>query len=100
MARQNERHQKRIFKSLFSSSMSSVTPWLALLHRSLHANAQVGGAVGHDDAGGAEGGDFVLGCAAAAADDGAGMAHALTRRRRLPGDERRHRLFDVLFDVL
>src|SRR5439155_25365315 len=75
--------------------------WSRLLfHRLLHCHAQIGGAVGDGDAGGAEGGDFLFGRAAAAADDGAGMAHALARRRGLSGDEGRHGFGDMLLNEL
>ena len=56
----------------------------------------VGGAVGDFDAGGVEGGDFFGGGAFAAGDDRAGVAHALAVRGGLAGDERGHRLRDVL----
>ena len=41
-----------------------------------------------------------VGRAAAAGDDRAGVAHALARRGGLAGDERGHRLLDVLRDEL
>src|SRR5689334_10003613 len=49
------------------------------------------------DARGLHGGDLVLGSALAAGDDGAGMAHAASRRRRAAGDEADHRLLAAFF---
>src|SRR5438128_706095 len=62
--------------------------------RPLHGRAHVGGAFGHDDSGGFQGGDFFGRRSAAPRDDRAGMAHALARWGRAPGDERGHRLRD------
>ena len=45
-------------------------------------------------------GDLVRGRAAAAGDDGAGVAHAAARRRRLAGDEGDDRLVHVVADEL
>src|SRR5947209_4515784 len=69
-------------------------------HGPLHGDTEIGGAVGHRDAGGAEGGNLLRRGAAAAADDGPGMPHALARRRGLSGNERRHWLGDMGADVL
>src|SRR5207247_10074094 len=75
--------------------------WSRLLfHRLLHRHAQIGGAVGDGDAGGAEGGDFLLGRAAAAAGNGPGVAHALAGRRGLSGNERRNGFGDLLLNGL
>src|SRR5262249_27889040 len=68
------------------------------VHRFLEGGAKVSRAVGDGDARGAQGGNLVVGGPAAPADDGAGMAHATTRRSSPAGDERRHRLGDVRLD--
>ena len=52
------------------------------------------------DACGGHGGVFVFGGALAAADDGAGVAHAAAGRRGLAGYEADYRLFYVGFDPL
>src|SRR5882762_10852100 len=49
--------------------------------------AEVRGSFDRADSGGGHRGVFVFGSALPAADDGAGVAHPATRRRRLPGDE-------------
>src|SRR5207248_107678 len=64
----------------------------------LYRGAQVGRAVGDGDPGGPQGGDLLLGAAAAAADDGPGVPHAPAGRGGPPGDERRHRLVHVRLD--
>ena len=65
----------------------------------LNLFADVGGRGADGDAGGLHGRDFVLGLAAAAGDDGAGVAHAAAGRRGLAGDEADDRLLHVLLDV-
>ena len=45
-------------------------------------------------------GDLLRGCSLAAGNDGAGVAHAFSRRRCSSGDEGRDRLGDVRFDKL
>src|SRR5438105_4612608 len=82
------------------TAMTASLALLACLDRLLHGRAEVGRAVRDRDAGGAEGADLLLRRAAAAADDRAGVAHALARRRRLAGDERGDRLGHVLLDEL
>src|SRR5260370_41401416 len=68
--------------------------------RFLQRGAQVGGAVGDEDAGGAKGGNLVHRAAAAAGDDGAGVAHALAWRRGLARDKGGDGLGDVSRDEL
>lgn len=60
------------------------TRWLQL---ALHDVGNTGRVVGHLDTGVVEGGDLLGGCAGAAGDDGAGMAHPLAGWGRPAGDE-------------
>src|SRR5215210_5994407 len=60
----------------------------------------LGEGVGDGDAGRFEGGDLRFGGAFATGDDGAGVAHPLTWRRRAAGDEAEDRLLEVDLDVL
>src|SRR5260370_32784830 len=64
------------------------------------SRAEVRGRFHSADAGCSHGGVFILGSALAAADDGAGMAHAAPRRSGLAGDEADYRLFHIDLDPL
>src|SRR6185437_5862656 len=97
--RQKEK-KKEYFLFLSLLSFFSVPLWLILFHRALDGDAEVGGTLGHGDAGLVQRLDLVGGRATAAADDGARMAHALPRRSCLTGDERRHGFRDAQLDIL
>src|SRR5260370_38309963 len=64
------------------------------------SRAEVRGRFHSADAGCSHRGVFILGSALAAADDGAGMAHAAPRRSGLAGDEADYRLFHIDLDPL
>src|SRR5260370_15802980 len=64
------------------------------------SRAEVRGRFHSADAGCSHRGVFILGSALAAADDGAGMAHAAPRRSRLAGDKADDRLFHIDLDPL
>src|SRR5262249_35719397 len=87
------------------ATKSAVVPIQAGLHKQHalfegggHGAAEVRGSFDGADAGGGHGGVFVLCGALAAADDGAGMAHAAAWWRGLPRDEPDDWLFHAGLD--
>ena len=95
----DSRTTSRATRSWSARDSNSKSGPVALRDGSLHGLSHVGGAFGHFDAGLAQRGDLLGGRALAAGDDGAGVAHAFAGRGGAAGDERGHRLGDVLLDV-
>src|SRR5690606_35709181 len=70
----------------------------ALAEHAGDRRAEVGGALADVDAGFAHRRHLGVGRAGPAADDGAGVAHPASRRRRAAGDEADHRTVEVVTD--
>src|SRR5260370_37030521 len=68
------------------------------LYRLPYRHPKIRRTICYRNAGRPQCGDLFLGRTAAAADDRAGVTHALARWRRLTGNKCRHRLGDVLLD--